>query len=92
MCTIKFEELEFDHMVEFIKDSTVFLSGRESGSGKVRLFLIHEDTGNVYTRNGRVDSWEELEGNFRDAVVSRLYAFRDRIPVYRVNGTHEVHA
>ncbi|MFA4997875.1 MAG: hypothetical protein WC513_07105, partial [Bacteroidales bacterium] len=55
----------------------------------LRLFLIHEATGHVYTRNGRADSWEELSDYDRYIIVTRLAAARSySIPVYKVNGSH----
>jgi hypothetical protein len=88
MVHIKYEELEFDHVVEFTQDSTVFAAARENGSGHLRLFLIHNATGNVYTRNGRADSWEQLFGSERDSVIARLiFARNNHIPTYKVNGS-----
>jgi hypothetical protein len=90
MVNIKFEELSFDHIVEFTKDSTVFAAARELDSGNLKLFLVHEHTGNVYTRNGRSESWEELFDSKRYAVIARiLNARNNHVPVYRVNGTHQ---
>jgi hypothetical protein len=87
MCPIKFEVLEFDHIVEFTKDSTVFAAARENGNGHIRLFLITESTGNVYARNGRTDSWEQLYSSERDSIIARVIAARNNhIPVYRING------
>ena len=87
MCPIKLDVLEFDHIVTFEKDHTLFAAARENGSGHLRLFLINESTGNVYTRNGRADSWEQLNGFYRDTIIARVAAARDRIPVYKVNGS-----
>ncbi len=89
MCPIKFEELTLDHVVEFSKDNTLFVAARENGNGHMRLFLIHCDTGNVYTRNGRADSWEELLGSNRDNIIVRLVdACDNHITVYHINGAN----
>jgi hypothetical protein len=88
MCPIKIEALAFDHIVEFSKDNTLFAAARED-SGKLRLFLIHQDTGNIYTRNGRADSWEELFGNSKELLITGIAeARKQNIPVYRINGYH----
>ena len=85
MVKINYAVLEFDHIVEFTKDNTVFAAARENGSGHIRLFLL-TNTGSVYTRNGRVDSWEELFGTDRENILTRLAAARNtHIPVYRIN-------
>ena len=91
MCNIRFDNLELDHIVEFTKDSTVFVAARENGHGKhLKLFLVHNNTGDVYTRNGRAQSWEELLGSNRDSILTRLLAARngDRVPTYKINGSH----
>ncbi len=88
MVRINYSVLDIDHIVEFSKDNTVFAAARENGIGHLRIFLVHQDSGNVYTRNGRVDSWEELVGSDRDTVLSRITDARQRVPVYRINGAH----
>jgi hypothetical protein len=89
---VNYTELNFDHIVEFTQDSTVFAAGRENGSGHMRLFLINESTGHVYTRNGRADSWEQLNGSDRDTILARLSVARhNHIPVYKINGTNGTH-
>lgn len=89
MCNINYEHLEIDHLVEFISDSTIFAAARENGSGRIRLFLINEATGNVYSRNGSIDSWEEVCGDHRLAILNRLIAAKkSNVPVYTINGSH----
>ena len=88
MVKINYAYLELDHIVEFSKDNTLFVSAKENGNGRTRLFLVHQDTGNVYTRNGRADSWEELSGPDRDTILARILVSRGNIPVYRINGSH----
>ncbi|TAM34386.1 hypothetical protein EPN54_06510 [bacterium] len=88
MAPIKFNELLFDHIVEFTKDHTIFAAAK-NGDGHLRLFLINEISGHVYTRNGRADSWEELFGTDISTVIGCIAAARNRhIPVYRINGTN----
>lgn len=90
MVKLNFAVLEFDHIVEFSQDAFVFAAARENGNGHLRIFLVNESTGNVYTRNGRVDSWEQLIGSDRDIILTRLTAARhNHIPVYHINGTHQ---
>ena len=87
MVRINYGVLEFDHIVEFTRDSTVFAAARENGSGHLRLFLITE-AGNVYTRNGRADSWEQLTDSDRDTIIARIIAAKNNIPTYKINGSH----
>ena len=89
MVKLNYSILEFDHIVEFTRDSTVFAAARENGNGHIRIFLINENTGHVYTRNGRVDSWEELIGSDRDTIIARITSARNNhTPVYKINGTN----
>jgi hypothetical protein len=90
MVKINYAVLEFDHIVEFLADNTVFAAARENGNGHhIRLFLVNESTGNVYARNGRADSWEQLFGSDRDTIMERIAKARNNhIPVYKINGTN----
>jgi len=89
MVRINYAVLEFDHIVEFTGDNTVFAAARENGSGHMRIFLVNEATGHVYTRNGRADSWEQICGGDRETILDRLSAARqNHTPVYRINGSH----
>ena len=91
MVKINYSVLEFDHIVEFAKDHTVFAAAKENGNGHLRIFLVYEESGNVYTRNGREDSWEELLGGDRETILSRITAARhNHIPVYKINGSHQI--
>jgi hypothetical protein len=86
MSTVNFEQLVFEHLVIFEKDNTVFAAARGNGN-HMYLFLINEATGNTYIRNGRADSWEEIYGGERGAVLARVtQAKNNHIPVYRLNG------
>ena len=79
--------IDFEHLVAFEKDRTIFAAGREPGISHLRLFLIHQSSGNVYTRNGRADSWEELFGYDRDTIIASITVARNNhIPVYKING------
>jgi len=89
MVKINYQDLEFDHLVIFEKDHTIFAAARERNSGHLRLFLIYQTTGNVYSRNGRADSWEELMESNRRSIIDRVRAaYNNQVPVYRINGTH----
>jgi hypothetical protein len=90
MLTINYQELEFDHLVSF-EDRTDFAAARESGNGRIRLFLINEHTGDIYTRRGRADSWDQVLGSDRYTVIARITAARnkDHIPVYKLSGTSQ---
>jgi hypothetical protein len=82
MCN--YSEVELSHMVIFDRDSIVYAAGREHDH--VRIFIVNEHTGNVYSRNGRADSWEEIWGSDRASVVARVISARNyrNIPIYRI--------
>ena len=90
MCPINVETIKIDHIVDFGKDRTTFAAAREPETNHLRIFLIYQDTGNVYTRNGRADSWEELLGVRKDTIVNRIHSARQGgVPVYRLNATYQ---
>jgi hypothetical protein len=89
MVKINYAELNIDHLVIFGNDHTVFACARENDNGLLRIFLYNEHTGNVYTRNGRIDSWEHLLGIDRDTVLARIDHARNTVnfPIFKVNGS-----
>ena len=88
MVKINFQEIEFDHLVEFLKDRTTFAAARQD-TGHMRIFLYFEDRGDIYTRNGRADSWEQLIGEDARIITDKIELARNNhIPVYRINGAH----
>ena len=87
MCPIKMDDIKIDHIVDFSRDHTTFAAARES-SGHLRIFLINDSTGTVYTRNGRADSWEELIGINCELIRIKICQAREIVPIYKVNGTH----
>ena len=90
MVKINYRELHFDHLVIFEKDNTIFAAARENGNGHMRIFLLFEaGRGRVYTRNGKVESWEEVAGQDAENIRSRVTESRgNQIPVYHINGEH----
>ena len=92
MVKINFKELRFDHIVVFNQEQTVFACSRENGNGKLRLFLAFGNgNGRVYTRNGRAESWEILEGQDAETIRQRIsQATDDGIAVYQFNGTSPI--
>ena len=89
MVKINYAELNIDHLVIFEHDHTVFACARENGKGTLRIFLYNEHTGNVYTRNGRIDSWEHLLGIDRETVLVRINDARNKsnFPIFKINGS-----
>lgn len=88
MVTFRFESLQFDRLVEFIADRTIFASAHESGTHHRKIFLISEATGSVYARKN--DRWEQMDGSSRDTIIARLiHAKNSHVPVYRLAGKSE---
>ena len=77
-------EIKLDHLV--VSEEAIFACGRDH-ERKVRLFLIRENEGKVYSRNGRSDSWEEIFGVNRADVVNRIVHARHNqsVPVYKIS-------
>ncbi len=79
--------MEFHHLVDFPKDNTVFGTARENGSGKLRIFIVFDrGEGNVYSRNCREDSWEEVKGEDAILIRARIRYCRNFIPIYKITG------
>jgi hypothetical protein len=80
------QDIRFEHVVVF-EDNQVYARAREQESRRVRLFLINEQTGDVYSRNR--GSWEEIYGDIRSFVVNKIYSARhaQSIPVYNLPRT-----
>jgi hypothetical protein len=87
MDIVNLESIEIDHIVLFERDNRVFAAGRDKDTRRIRIFLVNEQNGSVYSRNGRTDSWDELYGEGRTEIVNRIFDARDsrRIPVYRLD-------
>lgn len=87
MSRINFSELNFDHIVTFNQEDSIFATGRD-GAGKTRIFIVFShDKERVYTRNGVVESWELLGEQDGQAVINRINESVNKgIAVYRFNG------
>ena len=84
----KYTEVELDHMVDFPKDDCTFATGREAESGKTRIFLIFNHNGSIYSRNGRVNSWEALSAKEAAAIRhSAEHAREQGLPCYICNNS-----
>ena len=88
MVRVNESNIKLDHIVVFERDNRVFAAAREYDTRRICLFLINEQTGDVFSRNGRTDSWAELYGEQRSIVVNKIYNARHNqtIPVYRFRG------
>ena len=87
MVKLNYSELSFEHLVIFENDSSIFAAAR-TGDNRSRIFLIYENTGNAYTRNGRADSWESLDEYDSELIRNRVAEVRGSIPVYKLTGSH----
>ncbi len=90
MVKINYSELRMDHIVVFEQDNTIFVCAKENGKGSTRIFLIFDGgSGNVYTRNGQIDSWESLVAYDASVIRNRVEESRQsNILTYRINGSH----
>ena len=81
------EKITLNHIVLFEKDGIIYAAGREKDNNRIKIFLIKENEGTVYSRNGRKESWEEIFGSARGDVIGQIVAARNtrRVPVYKIN-------
>ena len=83
MYTANEQDIRFEHLVVF-EDNQIYARARERDTRRIRLFLINENTGDVFSRTH--DSWDEIYGADRSFVISKIYAARQNqsIPVYNL--------
>ena len=74
------KNIRFGQSVVFV-DNQIYDRDREQGTRRARIFLINENTGDVYRRNGQ--TWKELEGEYRSSVFNNICRARDNrtIPI-----------
>lgn len=86
---VKYLELEFEESLNFERDRTILAVARERNSGRIRLFRIHDASGEVYLNysNGKdADSWIRVGEPEDHLVLNRLVtAWHQQIPVYTIN-------
>ncbi len=86
MCP-RVEDIRMDHIVEYTRNYSVFATARETGSNRLRIFLV-KDSGNVYIRNGRVGIWTQIFGQTAEKVRCCIEQARSYVPVYKVNAAY----
>jgi hypothetical protein len=83
--------IDLKHLVIFDNESKIFAAGREQFGSKyiLRLYLINEHTGEVFTRNGRTATWEIVsDERYSHHISEHVHeAFHGHnIPVYKIRG------
>lgn len=79
-----YENISFDHFVLFQNEAAIFSVGRTQ-DGHLRIFLIFENgRGRVYSRNGREDSWEEVDAGSAHAIRNRIREVYKQVPTYTI--------
>lgn len=85
---VKYLELDFKESL-IDRERIILAVARERTSGRIRLFRIHDDTGDVYLNhsNGQdADTWIRVGEPENSFVLNRLViAWNERIPVYTIN-------
>lgn len=74
MATKLFNELVFKHMVEFTSSDCMFCSTQEKESGKLRLYLVFDNDGQIYSRNGLKGTWVEVKDPDEYETIRGAYA------------------
>ncbi len=86
--TNSFTELSITHTIDFPDAALTYTAGREKSTGKTRLFLIFQKTGRVYSRNGRINSWDEVVGDAVQTINSLATAVG--VPYFQSSGIPEL--
>ena len=85
MSTEYLNNLVFKHMVELTNCQCLFCSAQEKSTGRLKLFLIFNQQGKVYSRNGIKGTWEEIKNaGENDSIRQRCdHALKEKsIPCY----------
>ena len=89
MCPVnELHEIEIEHLVECKGNNTVFVATRRK-NGRMHLFIVHESTGDTYSRNANAETWEKLNEQDRNTFLNRLAAVcrEKQVPVYKLSGS-----
>jgi len=82
------------HMVVYENGNKLFAAGREDFGDKhlLRLYLLDRTSGEVYTRNGRTETWNNVSGEYRQHIVKHIHSAEAgrAIPVYRIQGAFNI--
>ena len=81
-----YSRIQFKHFVE-IPSSDCVIGTAHDDSKRLKLFLIVNDSGPIYKRNGLNNTWDKLDIEQRESVRESVKkAFNDkRIPRYSTN-------
>jgi len=85
MPSISFDNVIFQHLVEFPSFDCVYCSTEEKVSGETRLYLIFNNRRQVYLRNALKGTWDKIKNDEEREVIREGYdvALREkRIPCY----------
>ena len=83
------QSITLKHLVVFDNGTKIFASGREQFGTKhiIRLYLLNERTGDVFTRNGKAGTWQAVADEQKQHIADHVHgAFSSHIPVYRIRG------
>ena len=60
--------IKFTHFVAVPRCDCVIGTAREEDSNKTKLYLIFNDRGRIYQRNGLADTWVELHQEHKQSI------------------------
>ena len=82
-----YSKIQFKHFVEVPSSDCVIGTAHDDGK-KLKLFLIVNNTGPIYKRNGINSTWEELESEHRETIRKLVKdSLNDsKIPRYSTKG------
>ena len=76
--------IQFTHFVEIPTSNCIMATAREEGSRKLKVYLIHKESSDVYYRKGLSDAWfNERRQSVRELLSEALN--NTSIPHYTTN-------
>ena len=82
-----FPEIRFTHFVK-VPSSACLIGTAYDSTNRLKLYLVVDDNGPIYKRNGINNTWEQLDRRQKEAVRTLVMAALadSRIPQYSTDG------
>ena len=82
--------IEFTHFVDFPRRDYVIGTAKEKSTSRTKVYLIFNNHGRIYNRNGLNDTWVELEKDQREEVhqLAEHALYELHVPYFIISGSN----
>ena len=70
---VSYDNIEFKYFIDIPHHNCIFVSAKESNTGKLVLFLIFSQLGKIYRRNGLKRIWIEVDNRREEYLIVRAH-------------------